>query len=261
MLFQTHYRRSLWESFDGPFALHAPVCIRQIKGFELFLDVDPGDEEQEKEPRLIVIATTQEDVPVEIANCLRKPPATSKASDSGLAAYPSAYRDFLAIVAEKLDRQANLVIESLLWRCGVSGRPLPPKTDPARLRWGEDDEHTTANGFLQRQVPSGPRFITVPQERVLAIDFETLPVAEAGSWLPAVPLGHELLREAFRNQRDNTRSAVVMAVAAAETAMKELVVTLAPETRWLMENIPSPPLDKIIREYLEQLPANAPLAE
>src|SRR4051794_748089 len=62
------------------------------------------------------------------------------------------------------------------------------------------------------------------------------------------------MQEAWRLIDSNPRSALVTCISAIETRVKELVSDLVPETEWLLENLPSPPIDKIIRDYLDQLP-------
>lgn len=46
-----------------------------------------------------------------------------------------------------------------------------------------------------------------------------------------------------------------MAVAAAETGVKEFISSVSPDASWLLENIQSPPLDKILSHYLPTLPS------
>lgn len=60
------------------------------------------------------------------------------------------------------------------------------------------------------------------------------------------PLGHELLREAWTNQETNLRSAIVLAVAAAEVGFKQFASKVFPDTAWILENLQSPPLSKML---------------
>jgi hypothetical protein len=64
------------------------------------------------------------------------------------------------------------------------------------------------------------------------------------------PLGHALLREACTLATESPRSAILILAAALETGVKTHVSNVAPETAWLMENIPSPPIFKILRDYI-----------
>jgi len=60
------------------------------------------------------------------------------------------------------------------------------------------------------------------------------------------PLGHELLREAWTNQETNLRSAIVLAVAAAEVGFKQFASKVFPDCAWILENLQSPPLSKML---------------
>ncbi len=66
------------------------------------------------------------------------------------------------------------------------------------------------------------------------------------------PFAHELLREAMIIQRHHPRSSLVMAVTAAETAIKQLIAKFVPDAAWLIQELPSPPVVRLIKEYLTQ---------
>jgi hypothetical protein len=68
------------------------------------------------------------------------------------------------------------------------------------------------------------------------------------------PVDHELLREAWNQMDTNPRSALLIGIAAAELAMKRCISELVPAADWLAMNLPTPPLDKLLREYLPVLP-------
>lgn len=68
------------------------------------------------------------------------------------------------------------------------------------------------------------------------------------------PLAHYMLREARVTFGRHNVSAVVMAMAAAEIGTKQLVSKLVPEAAWLAENVPSPPLVRMLLDYVPQLP-------
>jgi hypothetical protein len=70
------------------------------------------------------------------------------------------------------------------------------------------------------------------------------------------PLGHELLREALDLRSSYPRSALLIGITAAETGVKECVTVLQTETEWLVQNLPSPDILKIIREYIPKLVKN-----
>jgi len=71
------------------------------------------------------------------------------------------------------------------------------------------------------------------------------------------PLGHDLLREAWRVHESNPRAAVVVAVAAIEIGLKQFIANQLPQTEWLLRNVPSPPLHKLLRDLLPTVPSKA----
>jgi hypothetical protein len=68
------------------------------------------------------------------------------------------------------------------------------------------------------------------------------------------PLAHQLWREAWNLRHGNPRASLVTGVAAAEVGMKHLVAVLVPHARWLVEELPSPPLVSMVKNYLPDLP-------
>ena len=64
------------------------------------------------------------------------------------------------------------------------------------------------------------------------------------------PLGHTLVREAAALASESPRSSILIMVAALETAVKMHISSIAPETAWLMQEIPSPPIFKVLRDYI-----------
>ncbi|MGJ8657027.1 MAG: hypothetical protein ACSHX6_11310 [Akkermansiaceae bacterium] len=67
------------------------------------------------------------------------------------------------------------------------------------------------------------------------------------------PLGHALLREAVTLSLDSPRSAILIMTAALETATKMHISQIAADTAWLMEEVASPPIFKILRDYIPKL--------
>jgi hypothetical protein len=69
-----------------------------------------------------------------------------------------------------------------------------------------------------------------------------------------MPIGHELLLEAEEHAFASVRSSLVLSLAALEVGFKGLVSKLVPDAAWLVAEVPSPPLDKMLRDYLPLLP-------
>ena len=71
------------------------------------------------------------------------------------------------------------------------------------------------------------------------------------------PLGHELLREAFTTRSKNPRSSLLVTMTALEVGVKEYIADLVPSAEWLAFHVPTPPVVKILAEYLPTLPSRA----
>jgi hypothetical protein len=66
-----------------------------------------------------------------------------------------------------------------------------------------------------------------------------------------------LFHEAWSQVGTNPRSALVIGVTAAEVGLKRLIATLVPGTDWLMEEVQTPPVGKILRKFLPTLQVKA----
>jgi len=70
------------------------------------------------------------------------------------------------------------------------------------------------------------------------------------------PQAHDLFREAWEQRRDFPRSALVLAAASLEVGVKRQVAHFVPAAQWLADNVPSPPVLRILTEYLPSLGAD-----
>ena len=72
------------------------------------------------------------------------------------------------------------------------------------------------------------------------------------------PLGHELFREAGSLVHSAPRSALLMLVSALESAIKSYISDRLPGSQWLLAEVPSPPVPKMLRQFVPTLqPARA----
>jgi hypothetical protein len=67
------------------------------------------------------------------------------------------------------------------------------------------------------------------------------------------PLARQILLEAITLQSDNPRAALILAVTAAEVGIKQFAADASASAAegWLVTNMPSPSLAKLVRHYLE----------
>jgi len=127
----------------------------------------------------------------------------------------------------------------LRWRTRSPGRPYPIRAT-AGFRWSLDGlEWKPVAQYLSmaiRQLENPPKLTDEATEFVRTAILGDLDE----------PLGHELLREAWTNYDTNLRSAIVLAVAAAEVGFKQFAMKVFPETAWILETLQSPPLSKML---------------
>ena len=142
-------------------------------------------------------------------------------------------------------------VRVLRWRLGIAGPPRP--ITQVEYSWRVRDD------FAWQPWPSGiyitTSITTIPDvDDEIRGDLQRLLVDGADE-----PVAHELLREAFQSAATGSqRSAVLMAVAAMEVAAKTYAARRDPATTWLMSSEWTPPLAKLLSNYLPMLP---PVAE
>lgn len=133
-----------------------------------------------------------------------------------------------ALAADKLVQHS-----SIYWRV----EPGPAYLVPSELS-GKRRGRTTGKGFRWGE------------ERAIAL-------SELWDRQVDEPLAHEMIREAQTLLAQSPRSALLIAISAAETGLKQHLSKVAPATAWLLEHSPSPPIFKILRDYVPRLNAEA----
>lgn len=262
MLFQTYYRLDPW-SFKPPLKGFGAIQFDDPKQmFSLFMRYEHAASEGEKPQVLVQTIHRKDDIPdlvravftgdAEIDWSLR-----GKNQD-GVTNFSDVYRDFIVALHGNMDRMASEIFNVVRWRMGIFGGPLGLQSEWSSMRWHDDtkgenviDEH----GFLNRQMLAGAFTLYMPEMQEVDFDKECrLNVENLIKFQSKQPLYHDLFREAWQNQQDNPRSAIVMGIAAAETGFKTSLVDLNPSVSWIVENLQSPPLDRMLRDYMAQLP-------
>jgi hypothetical protein len=115
------------------------------------------------------------------------------------------------------------------WRANSSNSQLNPIQSATEFSWSLDGTEWK------------------PVADTLSLNIKLLPLAywtnEAAEFVRTEvlgdldePLGHELLREAAANRKNNLRSSLVLAVVAAEVGFKQFASKAFPGTDWILEN-------------------------
>ncbi len=161
---------------------------------------------------------------------------------------PKPLQVFTEQISKELLGYTDTFLRTLRWRGSASG-PHQPLRRSGALEWSLDN---TAWHYLPEIIEESKPFeftemLKVPDD--VRSDVEQLVRDDIQE-----PLGHELLYEAMNLRPDSPRSALILGIAAAEVGFKQCISILAPHTDWLINNLPSPPLIKMLLEYLPTLP-------
>lgn len=167
---------------------------------------------------------------------------------------PSDIVNLIEYVEAELYTNANRFLKLLRWRqqCDATGEVLKHHT----LYWsvGDTDGHRIAppkDGPLWQITVQGMYGIHWSEEK--SNDLQKLWIADGEI---TEPLGHTLLREAATLSSESPRSSILIMTAALETAVKTHISRIAPDTAWLMEEVASPPIFKILRDYIPLIHRN-----
>jgi hypothetical protein len=158
---------------------------------------------------------------------------------------PQAFRDFIELAYREPRRCLKHTTTALRWRVNARGDPNP---------WVGGSAMWSLDKTEWRPLPTSWRF-EFSGGSALRIGPKTNAEIEAfvraGS---GEPVSHELFREAWAQRNENPRSALVIGIAACEVAIKLCVSQIVPDAQWLVENLPSPPIVKLLTEYFPKLP-------
>jgi hypothetical protein len=145
-------------------------------------------------------------------------------------------------VRSELYAEAGRLVRLLRW---LFNRVQP--ADPlgtARMRWSFDGRrwYGAPSPVVERRT-LGSAGLELNEDALRVVDhLWTTSVAE--------PLSRQLLLEAVALRWKNPGAAWILAVAAAEVGVKEFASRDRPSEAWLLQEIQSPPLDRILWDYL-----------
>lgn len=157
--------------------------------------------------------------------------------------YPEAMQEHILSQRETLRTRAHEALGLIRWRWNSDVEPGSLSWAGGQLMWSKGD------GVWDR-VRTGSRW-SASLGRELSLN----PAAAAGvNALAAIgarePVGREIWHVAVKADQ---LTAIVLSVAAVEVEAKRLVGYFAPQAEWLISNLPAPPIEKIIWNYLPTL--------
>jgi hypothetical protein len=192
----------------------------------------------------------------------RRPPEDQKAISAdemiiregpsyGLEYYPAPFVSFVDTVRGKLSLISNALVNVIRWRYAQDG-PLSPL-----ISQGLGLCFSCSNDAGVSWYPIPGRYSIkkiTPPHSIFAIDeTDVNEISKLISTNKEQPPYHELLREAKELQHSSPRSSVLLAISAAEVAVKFAIVNRAPDNTWLIDNMQSPPIVKMLIKYLPTL--------
>jgi hypothetical protein len=263
VLFQTYYRLDSW-GFEPPLKGFRTIQFDDPKQrFSLFMGYKHGFSEEEGPQVLVQTIHRKDDIPNSVLAVFAGEAEIDwilgGENMDGFTNLPGDYRDFIVALHGNMDRMASEIFNVVRWRMGIVGGPLRLQSEWSSMRWHDDSKGEKVideQGFLNRQMIAGAFTLRMPEMQDADFGEECRSnVEKLIQFQSKQPLYHDLFREAWQNQRDNPRSAVVMGIAAAETGFKTALTDLNPTVTWIVENLQSPPLDRMLRDYMAQLPA------
>ena len=159
---------------------------------------------------------------------------------------PGSLKEFSNTVWSMLSNAVVRTYEVVRWRFDIGGAPRPYSS--RGIEWSDNGAEwhqfpTDMHARLSMSVAG----VALRPDRVDELNG----LLERGA---EEPLAHYILREARESLGRHDASALVMAMSAAEIGLKQLVSRLVPGAAWLVENIPAPPLVRMLIDYLPQLP-------
>jgi hypothetical protein len=203
-----------------------------VKQIDVMISKRPGDETHPPQEPNQGVAT---------AKCQREIPARHR-DEAVSSGNLSIKREVVGQVYRDLFEITRRALRLARWRANAPGRP-DPVWFVLEFSWsldGTEWKPVADNLRLKIEFSGLPRWTNETAEFV-----RTEALGELDE-----PLGHELLREAAVNRKNNNlRSSLVLAVVAAEVGFKQFASKAFPDTNWILENLPSPPLVKMLKFF------------
>jgi hypothetical protein len=157
---------------------------------------------------------------------------------------PEAFRNFAKELSAEMNGAAADALGVIRWRSRTLGEPRPLAT--RGIEWSiEADEWHRLPMTTSLQIGAADRLEiseAAASEIQALLDDDELE-----------PLAHVLFREAWSQRFANPRSSLLIGVAALEVGVKHYISACVAEARWLAENAPSPPVVRMLEEYLPKL--------
>ncbi len=172
--------------------------------------------------------------------------------------YPLEARELVTSAWETLMSTQARFLRLLRWHQDIDAPPDLYDSEPSiywrSSRSGNGDEHR----HVSRQVSRDGELWLPTSHGIVWNEFLEQELQQLWEGGNDEPIAHELLREAsLLTLNGSYRSGLLMAATAVETAVKDHIGKLRPDTHWILQNLPSPPVEKMLRKYLPDMHAHS----
>lgn len=153
--------------------------------------------------------------------------------------------DRLGQLTSEMTDVAERFVCKLRWRFGLGGRGRAFPTAPDEF-WSEDAKNWITLPTKMFGYPEGHRNLLVgclSEEIVTELKADDL----------TEPIAHSLFRDAWSKRHGDHEAALMQAIVALEVGVKNCVVRLLPDAKYLVLEMPSPPVVKLLRDFLPAL--------
>ncbi len=163
--------------------------------------------------------------------------------------YPANLRNFLDPIHDAHEQSMKRIHTFLSWRCKSErdfhfvSKLERPKGSFDRNHWFNLPPCYRITGSILPAPPMLNEEFTCESELTSFL---------ANPELSPIPI--ELIYEARKIlTTGNSRSALVIAVSALEVRLKVFITNMSPSSKWLVDNLQTPPVEKLLREYVPLL--------
>jgi hypothetical protein len=162
---------------------------------------------------------------------------------------PPSLKDFVNEAHSEILALAEQAVGLIRWHSDCLSDPHP-LTLFSPMEWSEDGKDW--HPFIT-SIEVGMRFLGSPT----LTDGVRTAIQEDMAAGKREPLAFELFHEAMALKDNSPRSALLMLISAAEYSVKSCISDLVPDAGWLVLNLPSPDIVKLITDYLPQVNEDA----
>ena len=160
---------------------------------------------------------------------------------------PDDIQELINSAETELYNKMNDLLGLIIWSQGIH---VNASFDEGTLYWGEKDND---NFFVVPRNLNQKEFSVFLSNDITWEEQDRKVLSESWEKNLRIPLSHILAREATVLIEHHSRSAILMMTSALETGIKTNISKLSPDTEWLLENLLSPPIDKIFKNYIPLL--------